>query len=200
MTGKIFGIGLPKTGTSSLGRCFEILGLSKAPYNLELINNVAGGERQGLDEMVAKYDSFEDWPWPVLYQELDQAYPEARFILTLREDEHVWLRSLQKHTARNTQANSKWLREKFFGHQDPWQGGDHYKAFYRKHEEEVKCYFSGRPEKLLIVNWESGDGWAELCAFLGYPVPDIDFPHINPAEGNSDFRKFLRGIKKRFWS
>ncbi|MYB38989.1 MAG: hypothetical protein F4Y26_16720 [Gammaproteobacteria bacterium] len=32
---------------------------------------------------------------------------------------------------------------------------------------------------LLVLDFERGDGWPELCAFLGEPVPDTPFPHVN---------------------
>lgn len=36
------------------------------------------------------------------------------------------------------------------------------------------------PEKLLIFN--STDGWAPLCAFLGVPKPNVAYPHTNRRE------------------
>jgi hypothetical protein len=49
----------------------------------------------------------------------------------------------------------------------------------RKHNAEVKHYFRDRGKDLLIVDWEEGDGWKELCNFLGKDIPDEDFPHAN---------------------
>ena len=33
------------------------------------------------------------------------------------------------------------------------------------------------PEKLLI--FKNQDGWEPLCKFLGVPVPDVPYPHLN---------------------
>jgi len=33
------------------------------------------------------------------------------------------------------------------------------------------------PEKLLV--YRPGDGWEPICSFLGVPVPDEDYPHVN---------------------
>jgi Sulfotransferase domain len=43
------------------------------------------------------------------------------------------------------------------------------------------------PERLLV--YEVGDGWEPLCRFLGVPVPDEPFPHVNATEA---FRAGLR--------
>jgi hypothetical protein len=36
------------------------------------------------------------------------------------------------------------------------------------------------PERLLV--FDVTEGWEPLCAFLGVPVPDAPFPHVNSAE------------------
>lgn len=50
---------------------------------------------------------------------------------------------------------------------------------YRRHNAEVRQYFSDRGDDLLEVDWSRGDGWNELCGFVGKPVPSIPFPHAN---------------------
>jgi hypothetical protein len=197
MTPKIFGIGLPKTGTSTLGRCFEILGYSKAPYNLTLINQVAQGNYSGLEKEIAQYQSFEDWPWPVVYPYLLEHYPEAKFILTLRADERVWLKSLQKHTSRNAQKNSEYLRQTFFGSPNPWDDEETYLKFYRQHIMQCTELFKDKPQQLLLLNWEDGDNWPELCDFLQVPIPNQDLPHVNPGKSTSTMVKMSRLIRNK---
>jgi hypothetical protein len=53
---------------------------------------------------------------------------------------------------------------------------------YQRHNAEVNRWFRDRPDALLVVDWEAGDGWGPLCRFLGRPVPDVPFPHENPGE------------------
>jgi hypothetical protein len=50
---------------------------------------------------------------------------------------------------------------------------------YERHNADVARHSSDRPRSLLTVNWEAGDGWQELCSFLGLDVPDQPFPHLN---------------------
>ncbi len=197
MANKIFGVGLPKTGTSTLGRCFEILGYKKAPYNLQLINQIARGNYSDLKAEIDQYDCFEDWPWPVIYKYLLEQYPQAKFVLTLRANERVWLNSLQKHTSRNTRKNSEYLRQQFFGSPNPWDDEEVYLNFYRNHIVEVTELFKDKPDQLLIVNWEDEDGWQELCDFLGLEIPEIDFPHMNQAKSTSSVVRLGRLIRNK---
>jgi hypothetical protein len=37
----------------------------------------------------------------------------------------------------------------------------------------------GLVPKDRLLEWYIEDGWAPLCAFLGKPVPDVEFPHAN---------------------
>jgi len=49
---------------------------------------------------------------------------------------------------------------------------------YRRHLEGVRSHFAGRA-CLLHLDICAGEGWSELCAFLGAAVPDVAFPHRN---------------------
>src|SRR6476619_5293405 len=78
---KVVGIGLPKTGTTSLGYCFRRLGFKHRTYDMDLALQV---KRNQLDEVLAearRYEAFEDWPWFTIYRELDQTFPHSKFIL-----------------------------------------------------------------------------------------------------------------------
>lgn len=49
------------------------------------------------------------------------------------------------------------------------------KAGYHRHVEGVKSAIP--PSRLLVYNVK--EGWEPLCRFLGQPVPDVPFPHVN---------------------
>jgi len=53
----------------------------------------------------------------------------------------------------------------------------HHVKIYEEHNEAVRAYFAGREEDFLEVCWEEGDGWEEICDFLGHDVPEAEFPH-----------------------
>ncbi len=85
-----------------------------------------------------------------------------------------------------------------------WQGtfggrfGDkaHAIRVYNAHIAEVERTVP--PEKLLV--FDVGEGWEPLCAFLGVPVPDEPFPHLNDAAAfreQASWRFFVRALRKR---
>lgn len=177
---KIFGIGLPKTGTTTLAKCLRVFGFSTAPYSVDLLEQVLAADFSGLAEVSGRFDAFEDWPWPLVYVEMHQRFPDARFILTLRSNANAWLDSLRSHTRRNPARRSAELRRKIFGQEDPWQFPQQYTRFYEQHTERVQSYFQRSGGKLLIACWESGDSWKELAEFLSLAaVPAVPFPHEN---------------------
>jgi hypothetical protein len=127
--------------------------------------------------VAAQYDSFEDWPWPLLYREFEQRYPDAKFILTMRRDTDTWFRSLVRHAQR---TGPTLARKILFGYEMPLEAAEYHMDFYVKHNLAVIDYFSDKPDKLLIVNWEEKADWEPLCSFLGITViPEIPFPHKN---------------------
>ena len=100
---KIFGIGLNKTGTSTLGRCFRKLGLGPvAPVGDKATRSCTRQLFENRDYQPAlhfakTYRCFEDRPWNVwqMYRKLDTTFPGSRFILTTRCAESWW-RSVER--------------------------------------------------------------------------------------------------------
>ncbi|HFD80776.1 MAG TPA: sulfotransferase family protein [Gammaproteobacteria bacterium] len=176
---KIFGIGVNKTGTKSLGEALSRLGFNHRAWSRETYEIYREHGVPGLLGVVEKYDSFEDWPWPLVYREIDEAVPGSKFILTLRESPELWYRSLCKHSMR---TGPNVMRSEIYGYPIPQMNKDEHIRFYNEHVENVRNYFKGRPDDLLEVCWGRGDGWSELAAFLGCECPDEPFPHRNKSE------------------
>jgi hypothetical protein len=88
-----------------------------------------------------------------------------------------WLNSCKNHYKEKGQP----LFQKIYGDGNHYPVGneDIWLRTYILHTERVKEYFNDRPDDLLIVDWEDGDGWDELCEFLGSEIPDREFPHAN---------------------
>jgi FkbM family methyltransferase len=173
---KVFGIGLGKTGTTSLAEAFEALGFRHAPPQVPLLLQYREGR---IGEIVAEaepWESFDDFPWPLVYRELAEAYPDARFVLTLRESPEAWIESLVAHAGRTGESVFK---EIAYGYALPFGHEEHHLDLYRRHEADVRAFFADRPDRLLVVSWDAGGGWDELCDFLGLPVPDRPFPWAN---------------------
>nr|NQU92390.1 sulfotransferase family protein [Bacteroidota bacterium] len=173
---KAFGIGLNKTGTKTLGKCLDILGFNHYSYDLNLLQEYSKRKLDIIFQVSDHYEGFEDWPWPLLYRELDIRYPDSKFILTVRKDPETWFESLCKHADK---TGPTLTREIAYGYAMPHHYKEHHINTYNKHNQEVIEYFAGRDDQLTVVCWEKGSGWAELTAFLGVPIPDIPFPHVN---------------------
>jgi hypothetical protein len=79
---KYFGIGLPKTGSTTLGEYYANCGLNRFyGYNISLAQQVLNGKTVLLDEILAQYDAFEDNPWCVLYEDMLLRHPDAKLFL-----------------------------------------------------------------------------------------------------------------------
>jgi len=172
---KIVGIGLGKTGTTSLAAALKYLGYHHFWYNPHIAKEFFSGNLGEVWEILKTYDSFEDYPWPFLYQEIDKMYPESRFILTTRKEPEAWYRSLCKHFDKGGMEN----HQKIYGFPNPHDYKNEHIEFYLKHNQAVIDYFSNRPNKLLVVCWENGDGYREICRFLNHSVPKHSFPRLN---------------------
>ncbi len=173
---KVFGIGMNKTGTKTLNACFKAFGLTTWSYDLQLLKAYAEGRLEEIFAVSDRYDSAEDWPWPLLYKEFDRRYPDAKFILTTRKDPDTWFASLCHHADRTGPTEA---RQIVYKHEMPHLFKAEHIDRYITHNREVVKYFSDRPGKLLQVCWETGSGWKELAEFLGLSIPVIPFPHEN---------------------
>ncbi len=181
---KIFGIGSPKTGTSSLGEAFETLGLKHLGWSAVLWDLYLKHDHEPIFRVAQDYDAFEDGPWngpDLFYQQgvnfyavLDKKFPGSKFILTIR---HVddWVKSHQHHF---TTDGRKGRRAKY-RIPDYAKNKVQIIANYHKRNNEIISYFRLRPDDLLIMNICDGDGWQKLCGFLRLDPPDVPFPHAN---------------------
>ncbi len=174
---KVFGTGLNKTGTKTLGACFQILGLKNHSYDLELLRQYAEREMEPVFRVADQFDSFEDWPWPLLYKQFDQRYPDAKFIHTLRQSPEKWFDSLCRHALRTGPTEARKL---VYGYEMPQENPGHHINFYIQHNKAVCHYFNERPDKLLVITWENGVTWNQICRFLNITdIPDLPIPHKN---------------------
>lgn len=174
MEPKVFCIGFHKTGTTSLGAALEILGFRVTGPNGVFDPEIASNAYSMACELVGLYDAFQDNPWPLLYKEMDELCPGSKFILTVR-DSSSWVTSQVKHFGRRETPMRRWI----YGPGCPMGNESVYVRRYEEHNEGVVRYFRDRPLDLLVMNLSKGDGWEELCRFLGKEVPGVPFPHMN---------------------
>jgi len=182
MKSKVFGIGMFKTGTKSLGKALRMLGYAPVkdrPWfvlkdNRGNFDNFAKDRKNWpkfFDAVKATanvHQGFADAPWLFLYKELSEWYPDAKFVLTVRESAAKVVRS----------EHWQWRNKK----ERP--SDRQFAERYENHNAAVKQFFADKPGRLLIMCFERGDGWRQLCRFLGKPIVNGKFPH----EHKSRFR------------
>lgn len=175
---KIVGVGLNKTGTKTLGVCLRHWQLKHVSFSRKAFDLWRANDRAAWMTLVAEHESFEDWPWPLMFREIDSHFPGSKFILTRRINPDVWFESLCKHADRTGPTE---IRKYIYGFDMPHDHKREHVRYYEEHLESVRQHFKDRPEALLEVCWEEGSGWTELAQFLGRPIPDVPFPHKNKA-------------------
>ncbi len=179
---KVFGIGLSKTGTSSLAHALKLL-----DYNIKDcpgVTTYAKGDIASIDQnILANHDALTDTPIPSLYQELDKKYPGSKFILTIREM-NGWLKSCKKQFNQKSADKQSDAQNNLFLdlYGTTVFDEDKFKQSYLDFVERVKIYFKDRPNDLLIIDVIKGEGWEKLCPFLDKPLPHIPFPKTNVSQ------------------
>jgi hypothetical protein len=173
---KVVGVGLNKTGTKTLGKCFEVLGYNHISSSPVAFNIWRNGNIDDLIKIATVYDAFEDWPWSLLFREFDEHFPGSKFVLTIRKDPETWYKSLCNHAVRTGPTE---FRKAIYGEYMPQGNKVKFIDFYNSYNQNVRDYFRGRSQDFLEVCWETGDEWEKLCTFLHLPSPTIPFPHVN---------------------
>jgi hypothetical protein len=188
---KIFGIGLSRTGTTSLHHLLESLGYSSRHF----VDALVADKNAEINE-----DAVMDSPVPMLYQHLDKRYPGSKFILTTRSKEK-WLDSMNwlfthGKVIWNWPRSTQDYHRKFYHtiRYDKKILGNHYDVFHA----EVNDYFKDRPNDLLILNLDKGIDVEKVCLFLGIPVKQIVFPKTNERRYASRMDRIKYSIARIF--
>jgi hypothetical protein len=181
-TGRIFGIGLSRTGTTSLTKALTLLGISAQHYPNDPRTQAElkrGCYRLSVLETV---QALTDIPVAPFYAQLDREYPGSKFVLTTRETDS-WLGSVENHFRMYLDTRRDAFDDFVLACVYGSLAFDRERFRYVKelHEENARRYFGDRSGQLLILDPAEGNSWEPLCRFLGLPVPSEPFPHENPA-------------------
>jgi len=205
VTAKIFGIGFPKTGTTSLEVALEMLGYrvcrghGRNNHSNYLMALAVHRDFEEIAQVIRHFDAFADLPWggTDLYRWLAQAYPDARFVLTLRDPQR-WYQSLlglalkvnpdmnavlQANHARGAYGSTMIMR-RLWGLDSFTDAREPLIQRFEAYNRDVQEFFREQPERLLAVDLTRQPRWDDLCRFLDKPVPEAEFPHENPAKPN----------------
>ena len=164
---KIFGIGLPRTGTSSLSSAIQKLGFSvwHAP---PLLND------KYLHNFISNFDAITDifTTSNINYIELHKLYPNAKFILTVRNIKS-WGKSLVKYNKMNSVSRlfpgySKMVDNEYILNNE----------YYQKYNQDVINYFNQQnSQNLLVLNLEDPNKMEKLSSFLNKKVDNLEYPN-----------------------
>jgi len=199
---KVFCIGLNKTGTTSLAKALEELGydLGDLAAAEALLEDWARRDFHRIIEYCQTADVFRDIPFSLdfTYQALDAAYPDSKFILTVRNSTEEWYHSLTQYHSklfgRGSLPDEKCLAEAPY-HSKGWvlramqlianpPPGNLYckqtlMQVYELHNMMATKYFRNRPDDLLVLNVSEPAAYRQLCAFLRHSVVRESFPWEN---------------------
>ena len=193
---KIFGIGYPKTGTTSLAVALRGLGFNTF-HDASLIfpkvfidGDFSICKNQDWDAYCNRYQTY--------FINMDEQYPNSKFILTTRNPGQ-WHMSLSKsigdikpnflnkydlNTFSELMKTSDNSPEHFedvldciatFGFLSL-----HHKRQIRRfneHNDKVQEYFKDKKDQLLVLPLESNGKYQQICDFLGQPLPNMKYPH-----------------------
>jgi hypothetical protein len=194
---KVFCIGAHKTGTTSIESALSMLGLTVCPTgawwaNPDLQADFYAAQYGPVFDLIDRYDAFQDSPFnhSDFYRVLAHTYPDAHFIMTVRDTDH-WVASrrrwraaliggiLQKNKQLEAAGRLYLLRE--YGQSDYLNVDEHAERLvYENRNQAVINFFRDTNRELLVLDLEEEPApWQRLCGFLGRPVPAEDFPHAN---------------------
>ncbi len=173
---KVFGIGLSRTGTKSLNASLKILGYNAVHFpDDETYKDMVHATMPF--RILKNVDAITDVTTIPYFIQLHQIYPNAKFILTVR-DKEAWLDGcstfFQKHPPKFKLKN--FIRSAVYG--CLYFNRERFSHVYDEHLRKVLSYFEDYPDSLLILPICDGVGWDPLCEFLGEPTPSVPFPRI----------------------
>ncbi|XP_076811980.1 uncharacterized protein LOC143458954 [Clavelina lepadiformis] len=205
---KVICAGASKTGTKSLAKALRILGYNEvydaeeaAEFAFKEWEEIWLGKQTSLDVILdsvysKNVEAVVDIPHSAFFEQFLERWPEAKVILTLR-DEDDWFQSFKSMI---DWANNKYWPIHYLRYISPtlnrmlnWQvwlftttvGPEKphpflWKWSYRRHNKYVKAVVPSQQ----LLEYRVAEGWQPLCEFLGKPVPGEKFPFENSADSD----------------
>lgn len=174
---KVFGIGLSRTGTTSLSRAMEILGYRTIHCPRDIV------------EIAGWCDFCADITVSMRFKVLDSVFCNSKFIYTTRDIEQ-WLESCDRHFNGKERAKrpsfpyseataifAAYNEAEIATYGQLSFSRDAWRDAYLRHDENVRSYFSGRECDLLEIDISKTKKWDPVLSFLG--VDEVPFPHLN---------------------
>lgn len=200
---KVFVVGLGKTGTTSTELALKELGfvMGNQRKGELLLENWANRDFKSILDFCDTAEAFQDVPFclPYTYVALFEKYPNAKYILTVRDSAEIWVDSLIRFHSKlyadgKRVPNSEDLKNGtyiFKGRpylsnrliydtpEDDLYNIAYLEAYYHNHISSVKSFFKQFPEQLLEINVGKKEDYLRFCSFLNKKPLRNEFPWEN---------------------
>lgn len=201
---KVFVIGLPRTGTTSIS-------VAMLDYGFKTAHTAYTKHAFELADFISDSPCFSD------YKELDRLFPNSKFVY-LERDLEVWIPSIQMllqkmqhslmpitgvfspvlkrsinevfdlYIPTNEFSFTKKKQRKYILNEKAFES-EHLINCYQNHRDGVYDYFQGRND-FLSINISHNGSFGELLDFLNVDHPrDIEFPHLNIGRHVADWKE-----------
>jgi hypothetical protein len=185
---KIFIIGLPRTGTTSIS-------VALLEHGFKVAHTAYTKRAFELADVVSDAPCFAD------YQELDKLFPNSKFVYLDRALER-WVPSMQmllnkmlpELTPKSGYLNpvlKRCINKTFapFTTENPLDK-QYLENCYSEHQQEVFCYFAKRDD-FLTIDISQSDSLQKLLTFLGIGSATMgNFPHLNIGKQVDNWKEF----------
>lgn len=207
---KVFVIGTHKTGTTSLMLFLSDLGfrLGLERQFLMLTADYHAGNWDEIFRVIKNYEAFQDEPFnqasDAFIAEIQKRYPDAKFILSTRDNATEWFHSLLRFSRKKwagKKTTIRWddVKKIQYGKKDDYfrrymryhqidtldEGYDKLpfdqdvlENWYNTYNTRITSLFTGNPN-FIQVNLKEKDTEERLKQFLGVPHSNATFKRLN---------------------
>lgn len=190
---KLFIIGLPRTGTTSIS-------VALLDYGFKVAHTAYTKRAFELADVISDAPCFCD------FKELDQLFPGSKFVYLDRPLER-WVPSMQMllgkmlpelapKTGYLNSVLKRVINQTFapLTAMNPMQK-EHLEACYLAHQQQVLEYFSHRND-FLSIDISAGDSLKTLLKFIDMESPDTGaFPHLNTGKQVDNWKEYKHSNK-----
>ena len=218
---KVICPGWGRTGTRSLKYALEHL-TAKPSYHMQnillnkndatlwhdLIFNSPNKHEFNWETIFRDYGACLDFPSCNYYKELMEFYPDAKIILTVRDDES-WIKSWNvlnnqvlnsftfKFLARIPYTSFKLQKDihnkMILGKNGAFKGAATDETIKQRFNEWNQSVIDYVPKDRLLI-YQVKEGWDPICKFLDKPIPSISFPYKNKTKNMGHMSRFINII------
>ena len=210
---KIFCIGANKTGTTSIESILSSLGYKMGDQTTgeNLLKEWSVRNFEPIINFCKTAEAFQDIPFSLdfTYEAMDIAFPNSKFILTVRNDKNEWFDSLIRFHSKlrgmllgeEKLPTTEELKMAPYNYEGFMWDAMHltlgidkttlydrkiYTDNYEQYNNKVKEYFKHRPDDLLVLNISHHNAMEKLYHFLDEEYNGESMPHLNSSKIEND--------------